>query len=54
MKELRTVLIEYYMSWINDYLTIEKFANDNGLTIVEARLVIQLAEKVRSHRHPEG
>ena len=54
MRELRSVLIEYYLDYVNNYLTFEKFAEHNGLTEKQATLFIQLGKDVFNSEHPES
>ena len=42
MKTLNQILREYYLDYFNNYLTIEKFAEHNELTLSEASNVISL------------
>jgi hypothetical protein len=53
MRELRDVLIDVYDDWRNNYLTIEKFAEHNGLLPSEAETLINLCREVVKHEHPE-
>ena len=50
----RSYLVELYLAWRNDYLTVEKFAEHNGLTDEEGRTLIDLAREVNRHPHPEA
>lgn len=54
MKEAREILIEIYLDYVNNYLTIERYAEHNGLTFCEAEKLIELAGVVNSHPHPEA
>ena len=49
----REQLIEVYYDWYNNYLTLEKFAEHNGLTENEAFALIRLAESCANNPHPE-
>ncbi len=40
------VLQEIYLDWLNNYLTVEVFAEDNGLTIKEATDLIYLSGSI--------
>ena len=42
------------MDYVNDYLTVETFAEHNGLTDDEAKELLALAKKVALHPHPEA
>lgn len=50
----RDSLITLYLSWVNDYLTIEKFAEHHGLTVSEAALLISVAKSCHENPHPES
>lgn len=52
--ELRDTLLNAYQSYCNDYLTIDKFAEHNGLTTDEAKALLALAKTVSSNPHPEA
>lgn len=49
----REALIAIRLDWINNYLTLAKFAEDNGLTESEAEQLIELARVVALHNNPE-
>lgn len=53
-KELRDTLIDAYLDYRNDYLTIDKFAEHHGLYPHEAETLISLSKKVWEHKHPEA
>jgi len=53
MRELREVIIEYYLDRINNYLSHEKFAEHNGLTKEQTVQFLQLADKIFNSKHPE-
>ena len=53
MKHARGYLIELYLDYRNNYLTIEKFAEHNGLHVWQAIDLISVAEKVFDSKHPE-
>ena len=50
----RDTLISIYMDWFNDYLTVETFAEHNGLTSEQAQVLIDLARDVAHSEHPEA
>jgi hypothetical protein len=52
--ELRNILINVYLDWRNNYLTIDKYAEHNGLTVNEAQTLIDLSREVFNHQHPEA
>lgn len=50
----RETLSKLYLLWVNDYLTIEKFAEHHGLTLTEAALLISVAKSCFENLHPES
>jgi hypothetical protein len=52
--EYRTNLINVYLDWRNNYLTIDKYAEHNGLLVNEAQTLIDLSRDVFNHQHPEA
>lgn len=54
MKELRSVMIEYYLDYRNNYLTMDKFAEHNGLALDQAIDLIRAAEVIFNSPHPEA
>lgn len=50
----REKLIAEYLDYINNYLTIEKFAEHRGLTTEEGQLLYTLAKKCYNDKHPEA
>lgn len=53
-KQMRDVLVEVYLDWRNNYLTVEKFAEHNGLTKQQASALLELAYDVFDSPHPEA
>lgn len=51
---MRDTLINAYLDYRNNYLTIEKYADHNGLLVAEAYVLINLARTVFNHNHPES
>ncbi len=52
--QARDYLINLYLDWRNNYLTVEKFAEHHGLTVGDALLLINLATHVFNSDHPEA
>jgi hypothetical protein len=50
----REKLFSEYLDWVNNYLTIEKFAEHRGLSVIEASLLITLAKSCFENNHPEA
>ena len=42
---LKQTLINYFFEYFNDYLTVEKFAEDKGISITDAKTIIRLGKK---------
>lgn len=51
--EARTLLVRIADEFQNNYLTIEKYAFTNSLTVEQATRLIVLAQGVRDSKHPE-
>ena len=49
----RTQLIEIYLDYRNNYLTVSKFAEHNGLSLEHGSALIDLARKVFQSEHPD-
>ena len=49
----RETLNELYLDYFNDYLTVEKFAEHNGLTISQANTLINIGREINQSFHPE-
>lgn len=49
----RRALFELYLDWVNNYLTIEKFAEHHGLYVHEAEMLVQVAQSCFENNHPE-
>ena len=53
IKQARSYLVDIYLDWWNNYLSLEKFAEHNGLRDTEASQLLQLAKIVFESNHPE-
>lgn len=51
---MRDVLIAAYKDYLNNYLSVEKYAEHNGLTEAEGQALLDLAREVINHDHPES
>lgn len=51
---MRDVLIQAYLDYWNNYLTVEKYADHNGLSVDQASALINLARQVFDSQHPEA
>ncbi len=54
LTQARDYLIQFYEDWVNNYLTVEKMAEHNGLTVNQCRFLIDLATVVANSPHPES
>lgn len=50
----RDFMIEKYLDYVNNYLTLDLFAEHNGLTKVQATEFIALANEIFNSDHPEA
>lgn len=50
----RDILIAIKLDMMNNYLTLDKYAEHNGLLPIEAARLLDLANSVISHEHPEA
>jgi hypothetical protein len=50
----REQLFKEYTDWINNYLTIGKFAEHRGLTVAEGQILLELAQSCFENNHPES
>ena len=51
---MRESLINMYLDWRNNYLTVERFAECNGLLVNEAQALINLGRVIFNHAHHEA
>ena len=49
---MRESLIAAYLDYLNNYLTVARYASDNGLTEEQAGALINLARHVFNSAHP--
>lgn len=50
----REELAGIYLDWLNNYLTVAKFAEDYGLHIEEAIKLIEVGKSCHDLPHPEA
>ena len=53
-KMTRESLLEMYFDYVNNYLTVEKFAEHRGLYVDEALILIDLAKRCLASPHPDS
>lgn len=51
---MRDYMHKIYLQWINDFLTIEKFAEFHGLYVDEAQALIDASRLIFERPHPEA
>ena len=51
---MRAQLIAAYLDYTNNYMTIAKFAEHNGLTMEQGQQLITLARSVYNTAHPDA
>jgi hypothetical protein len=39
-------LKDIYLDWVNNYISVTKFAYDNNLTLVQAKKLIELSREI--------
>lgn len=49
----REDLEKEWLDWVNNYLTIETFAEHRGLTVKEAEKLLEVALSCFGNEHPE-
>lgn len=49
----RDKLLNDYLDYVNNYLTIDKFAEHRGLYVHEAQLLIEVLQSCFKLTHPE-
>ena len=50
---MRDELVKTYLDYINNYLTVEKYAEHNGLHVDQAEKLLALSRQVFHSPHPE-
>ena len=50
----RETLISMYLDYANNYLTMERYAECNALTLDQANYLIMVARMVFNSQHPEA
>ena len=43
---LKNTLIEVYLDWVNDFLTVERFAEYYGLTVEQADALLRVCKSI--------
>lgn len=51
--QARDYLAAIYLDWLNNYVSVEKFAEHNGLSVAQAMPLINLARDVFDSKHPD-
>jgi hypothetical protein len=50
----REQLAAQYLDFVNNYLTVDKFAEHRGLTPAEGQTLIDLGKSCHNNLHPEA
>ena len=50
----RQYLTDIYLSWVNDFVTLARFAEYHGITDAQAADLITLARDIFTTDHPEA
>lgn len=50
----RETLVNVYLDWVNNYLSLSRFAEAHGLYENEAEMLIKLAKSCHENLHPEA
>ncbi len=51
---MRDQLIEWYLDYVNNFISVEKFAEYYGISADQAWIVIQLGRTINETPHPES
>ena len=51
---MRQILIDCYLDYLNNYLTVECYAENNGMSTEQAEILINLARDIARSLHPEA
>jgi hypothetical protein len=49
-KQLDDLAVNWYLEFVNDYLTYEKFAEHKGISVKAAKVVIEDGKKINEER----
>jgi hypothetical protein len=50
---MREYLVSQYRDFVNNYTTVELWADHNGMTVPDAVQILSLALKLSKENHPE-
>jgi hypothetical protein len=51
---MREILIKAYLDYINNYLSVDTWAEHNGLSVEQGTVFIGLARDVYNSQHPDA
>ena len=54
MVDFRTALNDLYLDYVNNYLTVEKFAEVQGLSKEDTYMLINLGKKINNKEYSKG
>jgi hypothetical protein len=44
--DTKRLLLEIYLEYLNDYLTVEKYASDKGITVAQAECILSIGREL--------
>lgn len=44
--DTKRLLLEIYLEYINDYLTVEKYASDKNITVAQAECILSIGREL--------
>jgi hypothetical protein len=50
----RETLAALYLEWVNDYVSLQTFAEHKGLTQHEALILLEVSKYCLENQHPEA
>jgi len=50
----RETLAAVYLQWVNDYASVDTYAEHKGITTQEALMLLEVARSCFENQHPEA
>lgn len=50
---MRQQFVEWYLDYCNDFISIDGFAEYFGISVYQAKQIIQLGREIMDQKHPE-
>lgn len=47
---MKTALADLYLDYFNNYLTVEKFAEHNGMEVADAKALLEIGRRYQEQR----